>query len=120
MRPSTLRRAIRASMIAVAIAAIAWTTLRPLLMRPYPTLGFINGGRLSQCWSDDSSTSHPDGVGPTRRGGVLGPLRWLEWRDGSYSLHLHQKWPPPRRPRPRLDDEEARLGVPKVGSAPLF
>ena len=121
MRRSSLRSAIRASMIAVSIAVIAWTALYPPLMRPYPTIGVTNGGYLAQCWSDGSSTSHPDGIGPTRRGGMFGPLRWLEWRDSSYSLHLNQKWPPRQRPTPRpLADEETRLGVPSVGNAPLF
>ena len=115
MRRTRYRLTVRALMIAVAVVALCWSVIVRPLMRPYPLLYKVYTHPSDQWnvpWSDGTYTSYEFQEHPARSTGPLGPIVWVKWSDGSYSLRLRET-----RQAPKL---EPRLGVPSVGNTIPF
>ena len=103
------RLTIRRMMVLIAAVAVGlYIAVR--LLRPYPTIGIFNGN-YNVGWSDGSVTTYWSWKDhPSLQQRHFGPFVWVDWKDGSSSLHWRYT---PKRPRPSLPLNPP-LGIPKV------
>ena len=117
MRHPRYQFTVRALMIAIAALAFAWAGIIGPMLRSYPIVRVVTTnfrGRWDVQWSDGTSTSYDRLEDrPALDLNVMGPLAWVKWSDGTYSLRY-------RYTRPSRNIVEPKMGVPSVGNVPPF